>query len=705
MPSFFGYTGSSSNSSLLPTTMSTVEHELLWGASNSGSTTSDERPQREKYLQRMKILQTIREKAAGRLNLPQICVVGDQSSGKSALLGACTNITFPVSAGICTRAPIVVQSEYAAGANGTSYAILEDGMMWQNCESLTELGARISTIQKKAIDGLAERTPSAHEAVVADVAGPAGSGDADAGVVDVSEQSGSCRSISSEEIRVRVRGPDQMDIIIIDLPGIIHNGDGASETRALIKKYCEPRQTLTLLVSEAKQDLESITALDLTKRWDPQYKRTLRVLTKFDVFDSEQARARAEQWVQNDEAKPLGCHAVVCRVGGQEEYVGHDRETELLSGLPTTRAGVASLRGRLPAQFCQLIATNLPDLRRQIQTNLQDATDRIRAIGEEPIEGLLMIRELQQCVEAREDFEQRLTPDLRAFQTAIKDTEQQLTKEWTDSKFEPNAFRISIFQGDNALMKCMEEIANDWWAKPLDEYISKMDEESHASLNLQLLRKGSRRFKEAVHSEWARFCDETLLAEFRLRCMTSLKQEEGFGTINHYLDAKYKEGRVMPEELKTELSQNLESKIAGFRAAYTAELATYQANLRAGRTGVPPASVEARIREYLEQETRIWVDRYEKKDLFEQQKERLHEAAHALFTVEHKTFVDVVQKQTRDFVVRERDQWMQHEVVFNETLRNNAKEDEERAAEREKLVERKEAMLACLRELDQVMDA
>ena len=67
--------------------------------------------------------------------------------------------------------------------------------------------------------------------------------------------------------------------------------------------------------------------------------------------------------------------------------------------------------------------------------------------------------------------------------------------------------------------------------------------------------------------------------------------------------------------------------------------------------------------------------------------------------------MDVVQKQTRDFVVREREQWTQHAVVFNETLRANAAEDEARAVERAGLVERKKAMLDCLRELDQVMDA
>ena len=41
-----------------------------------------------------------------KLNMPQICVMGDQSSGKSSVLEALSGIPFPRGSGLVTRCPI-----------------------------------------------------------------------------------------------------------------------------------------------------------------------------------------------------------------------------------------------------------------------------------------------------------------------------------------------------------------------------------------------------------------------------------------------------------------------------------------------------------------------------------------------------------------------------------------------------------------------
>ena len=172
----------------------------------------------DEYRVQLAALQKIRSIAGGfALDLPQICVVGDQSSGKSALLGEITCINFPVNAGICTKAPIVVECKREEGESDT-YELMQPDGSYKAVAKAEELGHGITALQQEAL---------LREAV----------------------------KISKHEIRVRVRGPDQVDLIVIDLPGIINQGDGEAETKQLIQKYIGTEQTLILLVSEAKQDV------------------------------------------------------------------------------------------------------------------------------------------------------------------------------------------------------------------------------------------------------------------------------------------------------------------------------------------------------------------------------------------------------------------------------------------------------------------
>ena len=61
------------------------------------------------YVKILEKIKVIRPLIRGyNLQLPQIVVIGDQSSGKSSVLESLTGIKFPVNAGICTRCPIIV---------------------------------------------------------------------------------------------------------------------------------------------------------------------------------------------------------------------------------------------------------------------------------------------------------------------------------------------------------------------------------------------------------------------------------------------------------------------------------------------------------------------------------------------------------------------------------------------------------------------
>jgi len=112
-----------------------------------------------------------------------------------------------------------------------------------------------------------------------------------------------------------VSGPEQVDLVVIDLPGIIHQGAGKAEVAALIEEYVKSPQTLIMLVSEAKQDTELVTAIGTARQHDPAGHRTVRVLTKFDNFDSEDAKERACEWVTGGcgffHTRKIGWHPII----------------------------------------------------------------------------------------------------------------------------------------------------------------------------------------------------------------------------------------------------------------------------------------------------------------------------------------------------------------------------------------------------------
>ena len=62
------------------------------------------------YLEQLEIVRKIRDTitATDEINLPQICVIGDQSSGKSSFLSRLTGVRFPTAAKMCTKAAVVV---------------------------------------------------------------------------------------------------------------------------------------------------------------------------------------------------------------------------------------------------------------------------------------------------------------------------------------------------------------------------------------------------------------------------------------------------------------------------------------------------------------------------------------------------------------------------------------------------------------------
>ncbi|KAJ3375319.1 Dynamin- GTPase protein [Allomyces arbusculus] len=193
------------------------------------------------------------------LDLPQIAVVGSQSSGKSSVLEAIVGKDFlPKGNGIVTRRPLVLQLR-----NVPPHAVPEG-------EEPVDV-AEFSHCPDRVFTDFADvrREIEAETARIA----------------------GDNKGIATDPIRLCVRSPNVVDLTLVDLPGLtkIPVGDQPSDIelqiRELIMGFITKPNCLILAVSPANVDLANSDSLKLAREVDPTGDRTLGLLTKVDLME------------------------------------------------------------------------------------------------------------------------------------------------------------------------------------------------------------------------------------------------------------------------------------------------------------------------------------------------------------------------------------------------------------------------------------
>lgn len=588
------------------------------------------------YTKKLVGLSRIRDVCGTQLQLPQLCVVGDQTSGKSSLLQTLTDVSFPVKSGICTRVPIVVHSVNNASSK---------------CEIRVNHNESYREVQP---DRLGKEIEAAQKNLLRDGLG----------------------KIVRTELSVRVSGPNQLDIIIVDLPGIIHHGDGENETRILIENYINNDQTLILLVSEAKQDHELITALSIAKKYDPNGERTLRCLSKFDTFDSDESRLTAIRLVENGLNDELGPHAVICRPGGNAEYdAGEEDEAFSSSSVPRNgRSGVESLRARLPSIFSKLVQTNLPMLANDAKKTRSDCKKELSRLGDVAMSPECMVSECQRVLSLPEhNTAEKVTPFIEQFREKMHLSQDRITREWVNNKMKPNAFECPFFYGDSTHQKCMIQMTKDCEtpAEYMLNQISATLESSLVPISLEAVGV-SRRLFTMLESKFKekRIDIRTAVKE---AVLASIHKAARFGTINHYLYDKYIEEVVLPDDMIDEIADHLFSQPARYKEQISEKIRAIRQNM---------------------------ILKEEKSTVHEHSVKRAFYAVKATWAVEKKNIVDAVLKDVRDHVLLPVREWVTSEILVDEEIRSAAVEDGDVAEKRCSLQERIAAMDKVLKEIE-----
>eukprot|EP00392_Amoebophrya_sp_AT5.2_P009608 g9636.t1 len=649
-------------------------------------------PDAEIYVRSLATLQKVRAIAGGDLKLPQICVVGDQSSGKSSLLSEITGVKFPTASGTCTKAPIVVECRKVDKDSSTSAGErvfeIKQAEGWQKC-TLEELPTKILHKQTTTLEEL--KTKVCEEEIL-----------------EIENKKPVLR-FAKKEIFVRVSGPDVLDLIVIDLPGIIHSGEGGAEVKDMINKYCENQQTLILLVSEAKADYENVAANDLARKHDPEGFRTLRVLTKFDTFDSENTTERAIKFVKEglrrtssfaSTCEPgdtdgesasegegsetplltseLGPHAVICSSGGKGYSEGSEAQilhAEL--GLPESRAGIPALRDRLPAIYAALIRNNIDGVMQQVQDKKHEARQELTQIGEKAPSIAGVIHKAQRFLTGLQvNFEEK------------------------------NAFKPPVFQGETAVERCMKEIVEKWWTPTLKLFRKEVEKLTERSMDLEMLaEKESNTSKSCsfpkslgkeIHRAWKCYCAAELFPVLRQKLAERLHREIKWGTVNYDFGISHHRESICPEDFTNEMLKLLPDK--GF--PYNKKASSLDNRNTDDRLLVLDAAI---LKEMIKTAREVVVARYDMMDLHERQEQEVLRVVKALWQVEHKTITDAAMKEVVNEILQKRKDWIPRELIAqNEALCKAAEEDKTVQQRRKQLVAKLKKMEECEKELEKI---
>jgi dynamin 1-like protein len=192
------------------------------------------------------------------IELPQIVVVGSQSSGKSSVLESIVGRDFlPRGSGIVTRAPLILQLQ-------TTPSNVRDGC--------TEWGEFLHCPKKKFVDFKDIRTEIEEET---------------RRMVGINKK----QAITNSPIRLRITSPRVPNLTMVDLPGMtkVPVGDQPkdieNQIRDLLLQYIANPNAIILAVTPANSDIATSDAIQLSRAVDPKGDRTVGVLTKVDLMD------------------------------------------------------------------------------------------------------------------------------------------------------------------------------------------------------------------------------------------------------------------------------------------------------------------------------------------------------------------------------------------------------------------------------------
>jgi len=322
----------------------------------------------------LNVIDHLRSQGVSRyIDLPQLIVCGDQSSGKSSVLEAVSSLKFPTKDALCTRF-------------ATELILRRNPEVTSTVTIIPDLGRPI-----EERDHLAKF-------------------DCNASVYDdlgyIIEQAGramglnrSSKVFSADVLRIELSGPQQPHLTLVDLPGLFHAGSksqtdaDAGAVKTLVTNYMKKPRGVILAVVSAKNDYNNQIVTKYARDADPQGARTLGIITKPDTLPvgSDSEKLYFDLAEGKDVDFQLGWHVLKNRDYKERNCSNEERDQSevdffskpsgIWASLNPNHLGIGPLRPRLSRVLQDQILSELPSLIADVAQGIQDCEARLGRLG------------------------------------------------------------------------------------------------------------------------------------------------------------------------------------------------------------------------------------------------------------------------------------------------------------------------------------
>ena len=355
------------------------------------------------------------------ITLPKICVVGDQSTGKSSLIEGISGIKVPRSAGTCTRCPMEINLCESEEGQGWKCVIYLSSRYWYEPNP----GRRPRNISRRP-DALGPWKPMGNqedevfvtltdkekveEAIRWAQLAILNPGSNPNEYVPGNNSGTSTKpeeKFSPNVVRLDISAPNFPALSFYDLPGVISQAEHDEEAylvqlvENLVRKYVAQENCIILLTLTMTDDATNSSAARIIRDVKSAKERTLGVLTKPDKLSGEDSHT---QWVEMlDGTKfQLGHGYFVVRNNANPEidYLQAREEEDLYfessfwSGQMARhqeRFGVRRLQSALSNVLMTQIQKCLPSIIRQINEKAERIDIELSKLPDPPTENVQQI--------------------------------------------------------------------------------------------------------------------------------------------------------------------------------------------------------------------------------------------------------------------------------------------------------------------------